>query len=155
MRRRPLALLAAVAALAAGLAACGGDEGARAEAYVERVDRAQETFARRIDALATQVTPTSSAQADRRTLRRFEAALDEVVGELRAISPPGEVRGLHARLVGALAEYERQVAEVRRALDGDSPARLRAAQRELARATTDVDGEISRTTAAINDALRG
>jgi len=153
MRRRPLALLAALAALGAGLPGCGGDEGS--EAYVERVDRAQRTFAERVDALATQVTPTSSAQADRRTLRRFEAALDEVVGDLRAISPPGEVRGLHARLVGALAAYEREVADVRRALDGDSPARLRAAQRDLARATTDVDGEISRTTAAINDTLRG
>jgi hypothetical protein len=42
-----------------------------------------------------------------------------------------------------------------RALDGDSPARLRAAQRELKQATSDVDGEINRTTAAINDALRG
>jgi uncharacterized protein YceK len=150
-RLRPL--LVVVLAVAALLSGCGEDE--RHTAYVERVDAAQRAFADRVEELSEGVTATSSARQDRATLARFEQALDEVVGELRAIAPPGEVRGLHARLVAALAGYERDVAGVVRALDGDSPARLRAAQRELQQATSDVDGEINRTTAAINDALRG
>jgi hypothetical protein len=153
MPRRLLALLVAAAALAAGLAGCGEDD--RSIAYLERVDGAQRAFAERVQRLSAGVTPTSSAQQDRRTLARFEQALDDVIAELRAIAPPGEVRGLHARLVGALSGYEREVATVVRAIDGESPARLRAAQRELQRATSDVDDEIDRTTVAINDALRG
>jgi DNA-binding ferritin-like protein len=147
--------LAAPAALAAALALTGCGEGGGEGAYVERVDRAQREFAERVTQLSGDITATSTVAEDRRTLRRFEAALDEVVGDLRAIRPPGEVRPLHERLVRALAGYEREVAEAVRALDGSSPARVRDAQRELADAATDVDDEITRTTAAINDALRG
>ncbi len=144
-------MLAAVAAVAA--AGCGEDDASIV--YLERVDAAQRTFAERVGRIGAGVTATSSPQQDRRTLRRFEGALDDVVAELRAIAPPGEVRALHGRLIGALADYERDVASVVRAIDGDSPARLRAAQRELQRATTDVDDRIDRTTAEINDVLRG
>jgi hypothetical protein len=153
MARRLLRLLLVAAALAAGLSGCGEDDGS--VAYLERVDATQRAFADRVRRLSAGVTATSSARQDRRTLARFEQALDDVVADLGAIAPPDEVRALHARLVAALAAYERDVATVVRAIDGDSPARLRAAQRELQRATTDVDGEIDRTTAAINDALRG
>jgi hypothetical protein len=150
MHRRLLPLLLVLVAVLAG---CGEDDAS--VVYLERVDAAQRTFADRVQRIGAGVTATSSPQQDRRTLERFERALDDVVAELGAIAPPGEVRGLHGRLVGALAAYERDVASVVRAIDGDSPSRLRAAQRELQRATADVDGEIDRTTAAINDALRG
>ena len=152
MRRSRLAPVVALA-VALPLGGCGEDE--RAGAYVERIDRAQTTFAQRIGELSRDITATSSAREDRRTLRRFEAALDAVVADLRAIHPPGEVRPLHARLVAALAAFEREVDQAVRALAGSSPARLREAQRQLAAAATDVDDEITETTAAINDALRG
>ena len=154
---RLLCLLLAACAL--GLTACGGsgggggdDGGAR---YVERVNKAQRDFAARVDRLSEGITATSSAARDRRTLQSFEQAVDEVGGDLRAIRPPGQVKGLHARLITAVDGY---VAEVQRAADAMSskrPERLRAAQRELAQATTAFGTTLNRTIDQINRELAG
>lgn len=146
--------LAAVALLAAALMGCGrGDEGA--QAYVQGLNSAQERFATSVGRLSGAITPTSSERSDRRTLDRYRRAVDRVVGDLRAIEPPADVRGLHARLVGTLAGYGRTVHVARDALDERDPGRLRAAQRELERRTTVASTRIQGTIGAINRELDG
>jgi predicted small secreted protein len=146
-----------VAACALGLTACGGsgdgdDGGAR---YVERVNKAQQDFAARVDRLSEGITATSSAARDRRTLRSFEQAVDEVGGDLRAIRPPGQVKGLHARLITAVDGYGADVQRAADAMTSKRPERLRAAQRELAQATTAFGTTLNRTIDQINRELAG
>ena len=138
------------------LASCGGsadDGGAR---YVERVNAAQQAFAKRVDELSAGITSTSSAERDRKTLRSFEQAVDEVGGDLRRIRPPGELRALHTRLVSAVDGYGQEVEQATETLQSSrSPARLRDAQRELAKATTAFGTTLNRTIEEINQELSG
>jgi hypothetical protein len=147
----------ALVACALVCAACGGSSSGDADGhyYVERVNKAQQDFAARVDELSRGITATSSAAHDRRTLRSFEQAVDQVGGDLRAIKPPGQVRKLHARLVDAVAGYGADVQKAADALDSKSPARLRAAQRELAQATTSFGTTLNDTIAQINKQLSG
>jgi hypothetical protein len=151
VRLVPLALLV----LALALAACGGssaDDGANS--YVERVNKAQQDFAARVDELSKGITATSSAARDRKTLRSFEDAVDEVGGELRAIKPPASVRKQHARLVEAVDGYGDEVASAARTLESSrSTAKLRSAQRELAQATTAFGTTLNETIDEINREL--
>jgi hypothetical protein len=137
--------------------ACGGgssSDGADSR-YVERVNKAQQDFAARVDELSRGITATSSAARDRRTLRSFEQAVDQVGGDLRSITPPGQVRKLHARLVAAVDGYGADVQKAADALNSKSPERLRAAQRELQQATTTFGTTLNDTIAQINKQLSG
>jgi predicted small secreted protein len=155
MRPGSRLLCVLLAACALGLAACGGsseDGGAR---YVERVNKAQQDFAARVDKLSEGITATSSAARDRQTLRSFEQAVDQVGGDLRAIRPPGQVKGLHARLITAVDGYGADVQRAADALTSKQPGRLRAAQRELTQATTAFGTTLNRTIDEINRQLNG
>jgi hypothetical protein len=140
---------------ALAFAGCGGSADGSDTRYVDRVNKAQQDFAARVDKLSQGITATSSAANDRRTLRSFELAVDEVGGDLRAIAPPGEVRGLHNRLVTAVDGYGADVQKAARALRSRSPARLRSAQRDLAQATTAFGTTLNRTIDEINRELDG
>ena len=144
----------AVALLASSLVAagCGGVK-ADGNRYVERVNRAQQDFANQVERLSKNITPTSSAESDRRTLRSFERAVDEVGVDLRRISPPPEVRGLHATLIRAVDGYGIEVRDATAAMSSRSPTRLRRAQRRLAAATTSFGTTINHTIDAINKRL--
>jgi hypothetical protein len=150
--RRVVAALAAVLLVASG---CGGGtatDGA-GKRYVERVNRAQQDFATQVEQLSAGITPSSSGATDKKTLRSFEGAVDDVSGELRAITPPADVRDLHARLVHAVEAYGDEVRVAVRALDSRSPARLRRAQRDLSAATASFGTTLNRTIQAINGRL--
>jgi hypothetical protein len=141
-------------ACALALGACGGssddDGGAR---YVERVNKAQQDFVARVDELSKGITATSSAARDRRTLESYEDAVARVGGDLRAIRPPDAVRAQHDRLVGAVDGYGDDVQRAADALGSDSPARLRAAQRDLAQATAAFGTTLNETIEEINREL--
>ena len=151
-------LVLAVAAVACALlaSACGGSDDEGGERYVERVNAAQKAFAARVDELSQGITSTSSAARDRRTLRSFEEAVDEVGGELRRIQPPGEVRALHERLITAVDGYGDEVQQAARTLETSrSASQLRGAQRELADATTSFGTTLNETIDEINKELAG
>jgi predicted small secreted protein len=152
---RLLCLLLAACALT--LAACGGGDGGGGDdggaRYVEQVNKAQQDFAARVDELSKGITATSSEARDRRTLASFEQAVDEVGGDLRAIKPPGRVRGLHDQLVTAVDGYGVDVEEAADALSSRSPERLRRAQRDLAQATSAFGTTLNRTIDEINREL--
>ena len=69
------------------------------------------------------------------TLRSFRDRGRRVGGDLRAIKPPAKVRGLHDQLIRAVDGYGDDVTTAAEALNSGSPAKLRAAQRELQQAT--------------------
>ena len=142
-----LAALAGVGAL--GGCGAGGEE----DPYVAAVNAAHQRFAAAAGHLSDDVTPTSSARSDRRTLRRYEQAVDRVVADLRAIRPPAEAQALHGRLVGALAGFGRSVDVARGVLDERDPRRVRDAHRELREATGEASARLDRTVAAINREL--
>jgi hypothetical protein len=141
--------------VAAGLlAGCGGGGGVKeANSYVDAVNKAQTRFASTVDSLSAQITSTSTPAEDRATLGKFQGAVEQVVGDLRAVDPPDKVRDLHARLITAMKDFGEQVREVSSALSSGSATRLLAAQEQLAKATAEVSQKINATIAAINRKL--
>lgn len=148
--------LTLVAILALGVVAVSGCEKDtdEANAYVDAVNRAQNDFSSTFDGLSSQITATSTPRQDRRTLQRFQGAIDEVVAEMSAIEVPPEVASLHRRLVGEISRYGEELDKARKALRSTNSREIVAAQRELVSAVTSVSTKINRTIDAINRALR-
>ncbi len=144
-------------ALVPALASCGGGGGSSdgGSAYVQRVNKAQQDFAARVDELSKGISSTSSAARDRQTLRSFQTAVDGVGADLRAIKPPAKVRGLHDQLISAVDGYGDEVTTAAKALNSRSPAKLRAAQRELQQATSAFGTTLNETIDRINRTLNG
>lgn len=150
---RALAAAVVVVLLGFGAAGCGGDH-EQDNAYVDTVNRAQDDFASTFDRLSSRITSTSTPTQDRRTLQGFRAAVDRVVAQLRAVEVPGRVRELHARLVGEIGSYGRQIDRARAAFGSRDAQAVLSAQTELVSAVTRVSAQINRTIDAINGELR-
>ena len=153
-----LRLLALVALLAGAtaLAACGGgdDEREAKNAYVAEVNAAQEEFASRITAVSQQITEKSSPAQDRRTLQRFETAIDAVVERLRGIEVPDDVQTEHEQLVDAMTDFGGEIGKATTALRDPDTRSIAEAQRAVTVATQTVNGQIDAAIAAINSKLR-
>ena len=149
--RAALLILTLVGALAAG---CGGDAEER-NAYVDQVNRAQQSFADTVQELSGQITEQSTTDSDRETLRRFETAIDGVVEDLRSIQPPEEVATQHGELVKTMEGYGDEVSAAVDALEEEEESReLLNAQRELLEATRKVSADINRSIGEINGRLQ-
>ena len=148
-------LRAALLILVAGALVAGcGDDAEERNAYVDQVNRAQQSFANTVQELSGQITEGSTTDSDRETLGRFETAIDGVVGRLRSIEPPEEVSTQHTELVETIDRYGNEVSDAVVALEGDDPEELLTAQRELLEATGEVSADINRTIGEINRALQ-
>lgn len=148
----PRALLAVVVlvALATGTG-CGS--GGDAAGYVTKVNAAQTDFARTLNGLQTDITPDSSAAADRRTLDRFQAAITKVVVALRAIDPPGSVSTLHDQLIGEISAYGAAIQDAKAKFASNDPRQILSAQKELSASVSRTAASINRTIDEINDKL--
>jgi hypothetical protein len=158
MRRRSLPALAAALAVAAlATTGCGAAEshGGADARYVAAVNAAQDRFVRSLNRLSSTITATSTPQQDRRTLRRFEQAVDGAVAQLRHVRPPDRVRDLHARLVAEVSSYRAPIVDARRAFASGSPRRIVAAQGRFVGAVSRTGERVNGTIAAINRRLRG
>jgi hypothetical protein len=152
--RRVLPLiLTAVAAV--GLAACGNDETEERNAYAGALNRAQNDFAKSFRDLSGEIGSARTPGQGRRTLQGFEASVDAVVKDLRAIRAPEGLRPLHQRLIDQIAGYGREIRSAKEAYATSSPRRILEAQTALVNATTAISGRINRTIAAINRGLQG
>ena len=150
---RRLAPVLAALALGVVVAGCGSDNKS-ANSYVDAVNRAQNDFASTFDRLSSQITSTSTPQQDQKTLNGFKRAVDKVVGDLRAVEPPSEVKGLHGELVGEISSYGKEIDKAKSAFANGSPKTIIKAQTQLVTAVTRVSGQIDRTIDAINKKLR-
>ncbi len=154
---RVVSLLALVLALPlAGLLLTrggGDDERDTKNAYVREVNAAQAEFATTVTDVSQQITPKSSSSQDRRTLRRFQTAIDDVVSKLRRIDVPSSVRAEHARLVEAMSAFGADIERANAALRNPSSRELERAQRQIAASTQRVNVRIDSAIAAINSKL--
>jgi hypothetical protein len=151
MLARAAALLALVLALAA--AGCGSDDGRGS--YVKALNKAQTRLAQRFTRLQAQVTPTSSAKQDDRTLQAYEAAVGTTVRDLRAIAPPSGLGVLHRQFVGQVADYGTALRSARSQLGGGNPRAILAAQGRLKTAVQQTGRRLNATIEAINKKLKG
>ncbi len=137
---RALLAVAVLIALAVGTG-CGSDE--KAVKYVEQVNVSQTAFARTLTRLQTDITPDSSAAADRATLDRFQVAITKVVADLRGIDPPGRVSSLHDQLISEISKYGSTIQDAKAKFASSDPKQILSAQTELS-------ASVSQTAAAIN-----
>ena len=151
--RRMVAIVAPIVATLA-LAACGGGTDAEDKtAYARAVNDAQTKFASTVTTVSQEVGPRSSVTAQRRTLRQFETAIDDVVGDLREIDPPSEVEGEHERLIDVMRDFGDDIEQANEAMSNPTPRALEAAKRRVAAATQSVNARVSAAIAAINTKL--
>ena len=143
-----LLLLAAVL-----LAGCGGGDTKTNNAYVDQVNKVQSEFAATFERLSGQITATSTAAQDRATLESFKKAIDGTVADLRAITPPGKVKDLHAQLAATIARYGSAIAAAEKGLThADAATRAKAASR-LSQETSTTSADFSRVIDEINRKL--
>jgi hypothetical protein len=155
---RALKMLSLVALLlgAIALGACGGDDGNSRDAknaYVEKVNAAQNEFASQVTTVSQQITPKSTPGEDRRTLRSFEKAIADVVKKLRGIEVPTTVEAEHAQLVSAMSGFGAEIKKATDALRNPDTRSIAEAQRSITVATQTVNGQIDAAIAAINSKL--
>jgi hypothetical protein len=139
-------LLAALA-----LAACGGGTATKERnAYARKVNAAQTRFASTVTTVSQDIAPKNSVSQQQRTLRRFEAAIRSVVGDLRRIDPPSEVRKEHAQLISVMSSFGADIEQANEAMRDPTPQGIATAQRRVSAATQSVNARVNAAIAAIN-----
>ena len=150
MRRLALVVVLVAALLISG---CGNDN-EQANNYVDAVNKAQNDFASTFDRLSSRITAKSTPAQDQQTLDGFRAAVDKVVGDLRAVEVPPKVKGLHDQLVNEISAYGAEIDKAKKAFADGNPQTIVKAQTALVGAVTRVSSQINRTIDAINKKLR-
>jgi predicted small secreted protein len=139
------------------LAACGASKGNTTEdknTYVKQVNAAVNKFATTVTAVSKSITPDSSTGQDRRTIRRFEAAIKDVIGTLETIKVPTDVGKEHRLLVAAMTGFGKEIAAAGRAMRTQTISAIAEGQRKLGAATITVNAKIRTATDAINTRLK-
>jgi uncharacterized protein DUF6376 len=142
-----------VVALALVAAGCGSDT-KEANDYVDSVNKAQNEFAAKFDQLSAQITSTSTAEQDRKTLDGFKQAIDKVVADFRAVKAPDKVKPLHDKLIAEVSSYGAEIDKAKGAFADDDPQAIVKAQADLVAGVTKVQAQINQTIADINKKLR-
>ncbi len=136
------------------LAACGGSADRDLKnAYVSEVNAAQNEFASTVTSVSQKITAKSTPAQDRKTLRSFEAAIEDVVAKLRAIDEPEDVKVEHEQLIDAMSGFGAEISKATDALDRPTTRSIAEAQRAITTATQNVNGQIDAAIAAINSKL--
>ncbi len=153
-RRMVVVVAPILAALA--LAACGdsGTASSDKNAYAEKVNDAQTTFATTVTSVARGAGAKSSVSRQQRTLRRFETAIDGVVADLKKIDAPEEVTDEHEQLIAVLSRFGSDISQANDAMRNPTPRTIAAAQRRVQAATQSVNSRVNAAIAAINAKLR-
>lgn len=149
--RRPLSALL-VLTLLATVAGCGSDA-KRNNGYVRQLNAAQTSFATAATRISRAVTTGSSVRQDRRTLERYQVAIQRVIATLRGIDVPGDVQADHARLVAAMTDFRTDIRSASAALGEPTRSRLDEAQATLTRALPRLNSRIRAAATAINTKL--
>lgn len=153
MFRRVLPLLI-LALLAGGISGCADGDVKAANAYVEAVNEAQQTFAERSEQLRDELAGAEATKRGKAALQDFYGAVDDFAAQLRDIDPPAVVESLHARLISAVVRFGVSLRKAGDDITSDDAGRILDGQQELSDATAAVGRRINATISAINDALR-
>jgi hypothetical protein len=139
---RPVLVVALLGVLLFATGCGGADPGE----YVKKVNKAQASFAKTFAGLQADITPESSAAADRATLDRFQAATNKVVRELEKIEAPDDVSGLHKDLIAEISQYGKAIERAKQRYASNSPKEVLAARDELT-------ASVGKTATAINTTI--
>lgn len=151
-RRLLLPLTAALVLLSLAVVACGGDDTAEKNDYVDEVNKAQNEFADSANQITNQ--DSSDPEAFQRSLDDLDPALTEVVKDLENIEPPEEVKGEHDQLTNSLREYRNDLNTAKGDLSGDTGESTEAAQ-QIVTASQEFSTEFDRLINEINRKLQG
>jgi hypothetical protein len=154
--RRVAAVVASVLVILA-LAACGGGGTSTKDknAYAQKVNDAQTTFASTVTTVDAESGTQNSLAHQRATLRRFKRAIDGVVSDLRKIAAPSEVTNEHKRLITVMSNFGKDIGQANDALSNPTPAAITEAKRRVALVTQSVNARVNAAIAAINAKLHG
>lgn len=153
---RGVASLVAPILAVMALAACGGGSTTKEKnAYARQVNAAQMKFASTVETVAQQTGQANSVTQQQRTLRRFETAIEGVVGDLRRIDAPSEVSKEHEQLVSVMRRFGDDIGQANDAMRSPTPLGIESARRRLKSATQSVNARVDAAVAAINVKLRG
>jgi hypothetical protein len=154
---RRFALIAAAIVASAALVACGdgGTSTKDKNAYAEKVNAAQTKFAATVSNVNQESGSQQSISHQRETLGRFQRAIDAVVADLRRIDAPPEVVKEHARLVGVMTDFGRNITQANDALRNPTTTGITQAKQKLASITGSVNARVAAAIAAINVKLKG
>jgi ABC-type glycerol-3-phosphate transport system substrate-binding protein len=153
---RPLAALVTSLLAVLALAACGGGTSTKDKnAYAEKVNAAQTSFASTVVTVDQQSGSTTSLAHQQATLRRFKRAIDGVVADLRKIDAPSEVTNEHNRLVAVMTSFGRDIGQANDALRNPTSGGIELAKRRLRTVTQSVNTRVAAAIAAINAKLKG
>src|SRR5437763_14316266 len=118
---------AVVTALALSLVAAGCGSDKKANNYVDAVNKAQTDFAASINNLQKTGTGTG-IQGAKDTFNALKAAIDNVVSDLKAATPPDKVKDLHNQLIDELNTLDKAVTDAGAALGTNDPQKILKAQ---------------------------
>ena len=150
MRARVLTIVLATAALAG----CAGSDVEKSNEYVAAVNDAQSAFTETSERLQAEIEPGEPG-GDPGAFREFYGAVDDFVGELRAIEAPAPVRSLHERLIATMVRFGDSLRSAGAKITSGQAGRILDGQEQLATATNAVATDLNKTIRAINDTLQG
>ena len=153
---RRCASIAAARVAAGVLGACGssGTSTKDRNAYAEKVNAAQTKFASTVTTVSQAGGSSSSISQQRKTLERFQAAIESVVRDLRAIDAPSEVTKEHKQLTSVMTGFGKAIGEANAAMRNPTPRRIEQAQQRVQAATQSVNARVNAAIAAINVKLK-
>jgi predicted outer membrane protein len=139
------------------LGACGGGTSTKDKnAYAERVNAAQTKFSSTVATAASEDSKGKrSLSRQQRTLRRFDAAIANVIRDLRNIDAPSEVSQEHDRLISVMIDYGDEIEGAGEAMRNPTPRESQVVRQRLAAAQRSASTQVNAAIAAINVKLRG
>jgi len=142
---RPL-LVTALALSLVGASGCGSS---KSNDYVNAVNKAANEFASSVKSVPAATSPSQIKS----TTDKYKAAIDKVIGDLKAASPPDKVKALHNELIGELQQFDAAVTKFGAASGTSDPAKLTAAATQFAKDFSAIVGKVPTTIDAINKKL--
>jgi hypothetical protein len=154
--RRAASLVTLILAVVA-LGACGGGTSTKDKnAYAQQVNAAQTKFATTVSTAASKESKGErSISSLQLTLRRFRAAIEDVVRDLRNIDAPSEVSKEHDQLVSVMSGYGDEIGRTIDEMRNPTPRVAQLAKQRLDSAQRSVNARVNAAIVAINLKLRG
>lgn len=134
------------------LTGCGSDSDER-NGYVRQLNAAQQQFSLAARSVTAEIDGEGTSRSYRVTLRRYQRAIDRVVGDLRAIDAPDSVKDDHQKLISAMVSFGKDIRQAGDTLRDPTTTTLAAVPDDMRNAERRVNQRVATATAAINDKL--
>ena len=145
-----LVRVAALAAIALSLVACGSDTKA-ANDYVDAVNKAQTDFVDNVNKL--QSSPSNSPGQAKAIFDKLQAGVQKIVSDLKAVDPPDKVKSLHQQLISQMSQFDASIGKAGDALSSGDAQKIVTAQQQFLTEVTQIGNKVSSTIDQINQKL--